>query len=153
MSTINSNPTIGRLEETIYESADGSKVLPVMLVTESGDTLQPVVSSGGGGDTPQQVTVQNFPKWSLTDGILTGMVDPTSGSDYPKLIETTSANAIEIQCPQENTAPLLVSNMQMDFGDWEVYPGTSKVFYTNKLYVRTSASTAQKVTFMAVSYS
>lgn len=156
MAKVNSNPDIGRLEQTLYQSADGSKALPVIVVSQSGDTLQPTdVDSGGGVGSPQEVTVQNWPtpsKWKSVNGILSGTVDP-NGSDYPKLIDATGADAIEIQCPQDNTAPLLVSNMEMDFGDWEVYPGTSKTFYFNRLYVRTSGTDAQKITFMANSYS
>lgn len=108
---------------------------------------------GSGGSSEQKVNVTNFPKYVGSGNILSGDVDPTAtDGSYPKLIDAVGANAIEIQCPQDNTEPLLVSSMQPDFGDWEVYPGTSKVFHFSKLYVGTKATTTQRVTFMALDY-
>lgn len=116
-----------------------------------------VVGGGGDGGTTENVNIQNWPetqkvsvqnpaKTVAVGNIIGGTVDPES---QPKLIEAAGAEAIEIQCPQDNTGPLLVSNMEMDFGDWEVYPGTSKTFYFNNLYVRTNATEQQRVVFMA----
>jgi len=87
-------------------------------------------------------------------GILTGDVDPNSGTDYPKLIEPTGAYAIEIQNPKDNTQPLLVSDMDVPFGHWEIAPGTSSTFYYSKLYVSLpdGATEVQKVTFRARKY-
>lgn len=108
---------------------------------------------GSGGSGEQNVSVTNFPKYVGSGNILSGGVNPTAtDGSYPKVIEVSGANAIEIQCPQDNTAPLLVASIQPDFGDWEVYPGTSKVFHFNKLYVSTTATETQRVTFMAVNY-
>lgn len=161
MTKVNSNPDLARIENIVFQTEDGSKAVPVILVQQSGDTLQPGEGGGNGGGTTQEVTVQNWPSTQTVEvsnptktvgvgQILSGSVDP-SGDDYPKLIVESEATAVEIQCPQDNTAPLLVSNMSMDFGDWEVYPGTSKVFYYNTLYVRVPGDTGdtQKVTFMA----
>lgn len=149
MAKVNTNAEIARLENLVFKTEDGSMALPVLVVSQSGDTLQP--GNGGGDGGSGEVTVQNWPKTVGLGNILGGTVDPNNSGDYPKLIEPTGATAVEIQCPKDNTAPLLVSNMSMDFGDWEVYPGTSKVFYYDTLYVRLpdGVTDAQKVVYMA----
>lgn len=134
--------------QVLDEDINGLKAIPIVMVTKNADGSFEYDSGSGA----QEVTVTNPPKTVAVGNVLSGTVDPNNADDYPKLIAPDGATAIEIQCPQSNTVPLLVSNMSMDFGDWEVYPGTSKVFYYSSLYVRLPEGTteAQKVTFMAV---
>lgn len=96
----------------------------------------------------------NKPVVPVGVAFLSGEVDPASGSDYPKLIDLAGEGAvtIKIQCPKANTAPLLVSNDSLGFGQWEIQPGESEEFHYNKLYVSTTGQAKQNLTFKAWKY-
>lgn len=96
----------------------------------------------------------NKPVMPVGVAFLSGEVDPSSGSDYPKLIDLANEGAvtIKIQCPKANTAPLLVSNDSLGFGQWEIHPGESEEFHYSKLYVSTTGQDKQQITFKAWKY-